>query len=706
MTNTYIPTILSEKLEPDELLFMWKPGAIYAPTATSILGEKQIHMSNKGNVYCYDNGGFLGKPHIWVFQPTRSNPVVLDEKEGALSLSYQTYEGYGFSIGISGADFEHWTENYPLLLTSFEEDIIEDKEVFLFKENHSNNEPRYCFSNVSVSEGMLKVDGGAGFKSNIQLPVHSLKKFYIERGFLHIKGAFEGQDVHVILFSPDEHAYHDILFSLNESQSVYSLVSERSIIQKTVINGSFNQQVYIDKILILSKDSDIPNRMELVDDDPLQSLGVFDRDEIVQIDQRTQCIIHDQEIFTLTFDKDQKLEVISQKNKDLQWIGINKDTNIPFFILKNHEYLLLVKNDKKKLKPENIMNQIKYAEMQELKVINANEYISDIRIETSAEVINISVPHALVSKILYASFHEVKKPIIPSMSQQQMFFSYGRHVNDYILYEFFGQLFAIESGIKKIHEDNSIEEKEKQVSLANLMFHGIKAQKKRLDFISIYMPEFLEKEDTELLEKHNGNLKGRPHKKIQNKLMALTSQLNRSISEVENNLHFISNVLYPELSIREKAEKNNYIMSGGMGVAAMAINPLLLVGSAVVAANTFFSSKSSNNLDDHKLDIYVGQALESYLHMMEVLVPYYMSELTNAVFESFALLEDSYLDIKSEDALKNNLLDKISGLYTYKQLPIDGKTNETRNDVIENMHQSLSNTDEYIKNLKQLLEEA
>lgn len=350
-----------------------------------------------------------------------------------------------------------------------------------------------------------------------------------------------------------------------------------------------------------------------------------------------------------------------------------------------------------------------YSSVKHMKMINVNETSNFCMAEVcllSGEKVLVEMDQSTYSGIVYHIYKVNKSLLLPSVKTEQMFLSYSRLNNDFILFQVFAQLIALKEGIKQIQyeEDDRDIRNEK---LVNFLYHGLQSQKKRLDAVIVYLPKLLEQEELSTLSMLRlSRLK--EFKRLQDALMSISGQMSRTIAEIESSISAVTYILIEKHdfdSLIDKRTMRGYGIAGALGVVG-AFFPPLLIGAALTGANSYFSKKDHQEQEEirlinekNRLDFYVQKMLDRFDHFFVTWFPYYISEVNEAVYECYSQLSSRYSEVLELPVVKEKLLHNISTLYTFKQLPIDDSVNNLKDELIEVIHNYVSVGNENIKNL-------
>ncbi|WP_423408356.1 hypothetical protein AABM38_22355 [Heyndrickxia sp. MSNUG] len=306
--------------------------------------------------------------------------------------------------------------------------------------------------------------------------------------------------------------------------------------------------------------------------------------------------------------------------------------------------------------------------------------------------LEVLLPAIHVKEILYHSFMKKKLPQLADILPKQLFTSWGRQVNDLILYHYLGQLFAIKSGIDQIQKEET-EKEVKNVKLINLLYYGLQSQKQMMDKASIYLPAMLEREQDALFQKIDGFHDPSPFKFMQRQLVGSSSHMSRHIAEVQSALNAVSFAIIPKKEM-ENFARNRALRNGGLAFAAAAIVSLPLgIFMGANAIFSFFDSKKQEQIrkenENLKLDFYVDKALDAFDHFMETMMPYYLSEVNEQLFASFKQVAAAYEPYLENRIVNEALLSRLAEIHAFKQMPIDETVVTKKSELVEEVHQNL-----------------
>lgn len=318
----------------------------------------------------------------------------------------------------------------------------------------------------------------------------------------------------------------------------------------------------------------------------------------------------------------------------------------------------------------------------------------------------LNVYNERIKDIMSKAYYFKKEASLPQVSSDQLFLSYSRQVNNHILYHYFGQLFAMYEGLKEIQA--ATQEKElKNVQIINYLYYATQAQKKHLDKVSIYLPAMLEQVEKDILKEHGQGMVYQSFKSLQKNLMSITSQIHRSLHEMESSISAVSFALIPredyEQSISKQIVKRGVANSALYGVAAITISPFALIGIAMAGINTYYNKKDHEmrerirrENENQRLEFYTSKIQDSFEHFIQTLLPFYISEVNHAVFHTYKQVHTLYEPIKNNQEVREHMLMKITQLYTYKNLPIDESVTMKKQKLVELVNKNESHAEKHV----------
>lgn len=318
----------------------------------------------------------------------------------------------------------------------------------------------------------------------------------------------------------------------------------------------------------------------------------------------------------------------------------------------------------------------------------------------------LNVYNERIKDIMSKAYYFKKEASLPQVSSDQLFLSYSRQVNNHILYHYFGQLFAMYEGLKEIQATTQDKEL-KNVQIINYLYYATQSQKKHLDKVSIYLPAMLEQVEKDILKEHDQGKVYQSFKSLQKNLMGITSQIHRSLHEMESSISAVSFALIP----REDYEKNisNQIVNRGIvngaayGVAAMLFGPVALIGAAMTGINAYYSKKDlemreriRRESENQRLEFYTSKIQDSFEHFIQTLLPFYISEVNHAVFHTYKQVHALYEPIKNNEEVREHMLMKLTQLYTFKNLPIDESVTMKKQKLIELANKNENHAEKHV----------
>jgi hypothetical protein len=361
--------------------------------------------------------------------------------------------------------------------------------------------------------------------------------------------------------------------------------------------------------------------------------------------------------------------------------------------------------------PKDCLERFLNADISEIAVTGASSESPFVEIEIASKnrKDRVYVAYNGIEGLIHKAYYYKKAVLLPECNPKQLFLSWGRVANDFALYHLFGQLMTIEEGIREISLKKQSTES-KHISLVNFLYYSIQAQKKRMDQIAIYLPALFEQEDRKLLSAVGVSLEDRAYRQFQQQLIGITSQLKRSLHEIESALSAVSFAIIPRVEmesfINKKANKR-YKASGALMLGGLVFPPLFLAG-AFMGINAYLSKgdmimqeEIRKQNESHRLQFYSLKALDSFDHLMNTLYPYYIAECNRAMYAFVQQVGASYKPVLEESLVKQELFERLGQYYTFKQLPIDDTVIMKKHDLIEKVHEAVQLSGQHISLIKQ-----
>jgi hypothetical protein len=431
------------------------------------------------------------------------------------------------------------------------------------------------------------------------------------------------------------------------------------------------------------------------------------------LDRNNLIIHHEQEIALLQLNEEKLIELKQTGKENNRIIGYTPNYE-PYLISQDEERILFKQHPDKSFHfhNEDIINISisKYGE--------EDSIFSEItiKIKNDPQDLIVYVPNNMIKDFIHKTYYYSKQKALEVVTAEQLFLSYSRQVNDYILYQYFGQIFAMHRGLQEILESD-INPDIKNGKIINYLFYSIQALKKHFDTISIYLPSVLEREMQGIIGNQDPSA-SLPYKNLQRGLMGITGQINRSLNEIEGSVSAVSFVLIPREDysqlIKDKTNRDIAFSTTlvGLGAASILVAPVavpaLLLGGIFSAVNTFFRQEDSKKQEelrkrneDNRLDFFVGKALDSMEHLIQTLLPFYISETNHSIYQTFNQVSQEKRQFLQSREVKENLFQKISQYYTYKQLPIDDSVLVRKGELVELTHTCVNRSELFIEQFQQ-----
>lgn len=361
---------------------------------------------------------------------------------------------------------------------------------------------------------------------------------------------------------------------------------------------------------------------------------------------------------------------------------------IPFSLIHNQREISIKQSN-------SIKNEILNKEITDISVVDQYEESLFTRVqiiyndlENKKQKKIIFIPRSKIKGLIYWSYYFKKENLLKSVPPEKLFVSWSRQINDYILYNFMGQFFAIQAGIEEIQNEN-IDKELKYRKLINLLYYGLQNQKQILDTTAVYIPAMLDNK-----QRQSFNISGTraEYKNLQQQLLGLGMQMNRHLNEIQSSLTAISFAIIPRKEMDEFI-KNKAIKGGVLAGAIGLVAPPMGI---IMGLNTLFYYKDMNTQEEikrenenYRINFYLEKAIDTFNHFMEIMLPFYISETNERMFQSFKRMKELYKPLLGSEDVCQEMLMQIAEIHTFKQLPIDYSVNTKKVELVNEINKSL-----------------
>ncbi|USD14096.1 hypothetical protein ND894_19185 [Priestia megaterium] len=478
-----------------------------------------------------------------------------------------------------------------------------------------------------------------------------------------------------------------------------------------VINGVLNGLSFFQKKVDLALS---PQQISFIDHETKLSLLTFkNKLHKYLVDENLLFILDEEEVIKLELNRDRNvfknLLLIEEYTDQEILLDLNE---FPYYFKQTSQGLKLYNGREKEFE-----HLLKNEHIQDIK-ITLNNYSKSFKLaeftgrSKQNEKNQYYIPINLLNVIIQSSFIASKAPKLVETNPSILYKSMVRQISDLILYEYFGQLVALYEGIDKFYEQD-IPEEERTAGLVSYLYYGIQSQRKRMDYVSIYLPGVLHKLEEDLFRSLGKGINDRYFKQLQQQLIGISNQMKGSLLEIENNLTHLG-ILIPKRSAKElidERRKSGYKTAGlGMAVGlvltavtAGGVAPILLA-PAFMALNTKNSVKTMQLQEEirteneqNRTKFYLLKALDSFEHFIQTMMPYYISKVNEIIFECYKKAAVEYKPLLDEVETKQAMLHRIGEIYTYKKLPVDRSVEVSRQDLLNCIFETAEAGNQYIE---------
>ncbi|MRG88120.1 hypothetical protein [Salinibacillus xinjiangensis] len=309
-------------------------------------------------------------------------------------------------------------------------------------------------------------------------------------------------------------------------------------------------------------------------------------------------------------------------------------------------------------------------------------------LHTKQNQISLEIDQHIYAKIMKTTFRKKKLPLLQQASVTDLYTSWGRQMNDFLVFHLFGQLKILQNEIRAVEQKRG-SRVDKNYQLLNLMYYGIREQKRSLDQVAIQFPQAYMQEE----QAFHSISDVENYKKLQKQLLSISNHIRRHLNEIERSLSVLSFAIIPKEKLPTDHSGHDYLSAaviGGIGLLTGGVGFLALGG--LKGLSTYQSKRKqaeqqqiTEQNEKQKIAFYVDQAVDSFEHMMDTMLPYSIGEVSKA-FYTLSKKQGERLLHENEgnlDRVKLAIFDRLAAMHTYKKLPLYHANHYTRENVTE-----------------------
>ncbi|SCN22459.1 hypothetical protein N3C_0800 [Clostridium sp. N3C] len=683
-----VPVIVQNKLIENEYIIFRSDNAEFNIPNKSLIGNHTLFISNKGRVIVYNSGGDFGGEAVYI----TIYPIEVSFS-GGIDFKSDINEEFSYNYKISINDFFQLLKKIDK--KCFSVDDYYGKKIIKIDGNS------YFISNITIDKDKIIVENLNNH--NIEINYKHIQEYEYCNGLLNIKGYFSFKnDVEeryckeISLFIPNESKLENLRSFFYNRNNLTSIIPEESEVLFGRLTGYVNDILYNKKDIAIVKKENIINFVNI---DSLRKIYGFSLENVsYYIENNTIFIIQDKNIFLLNLAEEYNDKFgLSEKT--------NFDSNLYRFGYTDEGYPFIINISSEGVEFKQSANRnFLYLENTQIKDITVKEFID------SSEFVKINITKIdnenftfylygkNVNELVKKTFKNSKLKLYNSLKVEDLFTSWARQINDILNYYYFGSLFCVKEELDKLLEEKSSNlDYEDKLKAVNILYYAVQEQKKQLDIVGIYLPKLLENNERELMKKLGRNISSMPFKGLQKQLLSIASQILRSLNEIERTLAHIPYAIYPNTNTRFATINSRYRQAGAQGLVGAAgaiftgaFSLMGILNSAVNILNTYKMDKELEKVEKNKVDIYTYQAIDYFKHIMQIMIPYYIDEVNQALFYTFKQISQYYVNLNDSSEVKMELIHRISDLYTMKQLPISDLMVKPKKYLIEQIQSSIN----------------
>ncbi|NAS19939.1 hypothetical protein GND98_019500 [Clostridium butyricum] len=681
--SSLTPNIINEKLGSNESIIYQLEDIDFEITnkSLSITGAKSLYFSNTGRVFAYDSGGIVtGESAIISTKPIS---ITMNKENVIVESTHGDVFKYRNKMSIHEF-IELYNELNPKVLKIHNlcSYILDGKSSY------------YC-GNIQLNETEIKFTYTNYIKS---IKYSHITDFKYNNHILTLKGCFISiADKKIIeelsLFYPSDE-YVNELKGLIKPHINNNLDFSKIKGQYSLFTGELNNKYYFNEDVIVSLHKDL---VIIISYDLAQPIGAFKLNSM-------KYYINSNKIFFINNDVIVTLDGFEELNNKLKTNNVEKvedDLMIgqtpeghPFIIVFSNNVLILKQSSNRHI------NSILTTNILDITLkgfSNEDSNLATVSINMIAgSELDINIIESHVPLLIKKTYKTSKIKILESANTPQLFTSWSRHLNDTLNYFYFSSMYCARSELDKVTKKGFLNlDDEDKAMIANILYYVAIEQKKQLDVISIYIPKIIEQQELLIMNNLNKSIDTTAFRILQKQLLAIGGQIKSSLNEIERSLSHIPYILHPQIDSRKALSDSRYSKFGQLalrGVSSLMFGSVMAFPLLAVAGfgfwKTYKLNKTLEEIEKKKVELYVYQALDSFEHLMNYMMPYYISEANEVLFNMCSNISKNYRSMLDLKEVKKELFERISDLYTFKQLPIGDTNIRTKKDIIEEIHRS------------------
>ncbi|WP_127836307.1 hypothetical protein [Clostridium prolinivorans] len=688
-TVSDIPEIMSNKLMENECIIFRIDNAEFKTPNRSLVGDHILFISNKGRVFVYDSGGFLGQPTVQVSRYPINVSFLL-----GICFESDIRESFSYNCKISTDSFIKLLNKICIKCFNFDD----EDEDSIIKADRDDYIGELIIDTEKITAENFQ------YSYNFDIYYKHIQEYDYSNAVLNIKGHFtfkyeqdrEKTYKEISLFIPNEDNLENLKKFFSNRNSILSIVPEGAEIMYGTLTGFVNDTFYNKQDIAVAKKDNI---IIFINIDLMKTISGLRLDSI-------NYYIEGSNVFLI---QEESILVINLGNEYVAKFGLSEKSNLdnklyrfgyteegyPFIFQINSEGVVF------KQSASSIILNIENSQIKDISIkefIEDSEFVKVNITKRSDENLIFYLYGKSVSELVKETFKNSKLELFDSLNVKHLFTSWARQINDILNYYYFGSLFCVKEEIDMLLEENdNILNYDDELKAVNILYYAVQEQKKQLETIGIYLPKLLEYNERDLMNRLGRDINSMPFKVLQKQLLSIAGQIQRSLNEIDRSLAQIPYAIYPDTNTRSITSNSRYRHAGTLGAVGAAgviltgaFSLPFIVGSAVNIWNTYKMDKELEKVEKTKVDIYGYQAIDSFNHIMNIMIPYYIDEVNHALFYMFKQIAQYYTNFNDSDEVKMELIERISDLYTTKQLPISNFMLRPKKYVIEQIQAAIN----------------
>ncbi|WP_101773060.1 hypothetical protein [Peptostreptococcus faecalis] len=328
---------------------------------------------------------------------------------------------------------------------------------------------------------------------------------------------------------------------------------------------------------------------------------------------------------------------------DNKMVGFTKELR-PFFLEITEEKIKIHKS-KEKVVLEIDKSQISDVSINEENSIDS-EYFVETKIKFKDKFVILNLRREIINDLSSNIFSDYQNSLLEETSKEEVYYNWIKSVSDMVIFNFFGQIYEINSKLLILNEDELTTEE--WVKFVNQAYTELQDKLKKLDLISVYMSEILENNEIRYFKSIGIEFDDRRIENLERLFFEIRNDLKLDINEILRTIESASFMLLPD-NMRK------------------------------------YEVKKFKETQVYRANLFGKQTYSKMKHLIYNLLPHYISKTVKEVFGVYVGMAVEYNKV-DENELKKELMDRIRSAHLFKQFTISKESSVLRKDIIDDLY--------------------